>query len=245
VGGQNHQPTNRIRLIAPSAWLSRCVGDGFSHVLRANSELENAIIVGMDRLHVNALAPDLPDSALAYLGRSIEHLRASLAMLPEIEAGYDNLLDAARAENYQGNPLASDLPRFDLAASFEGGLVTPAINRAAWDELEARIADQNILGTLAWEATCFTALAEPTISLIEVIEECRLIAGRDGARAMVEAIELNELPLRQRFAPVFSRWNHLHAMFLYSALIMTELFYRTNAYGTLLSEEGPVQTATA
>jgi hypothetical protein len=124
-------------------------------------------------------------------------------------------------------------------------LITPAINRAAWDELESRIADENILKTLAWEATCFAALNEPTSALIEALEKCREMAKRDGARAMVEAVECNELPLRQRFAPVFSQWNHLHAMFLYSALMMTELFYLTNSFGTLTSENRPDQAATA
>ena len=51
---------------------------------------------------------------------------------------------------------------------------------------------------------------------------------------MADAIENNEVPLRQYYAQVFSLWNTLHAMFLYSALMMTELFYRVNAYPSLL-----------
>jgi hypothetical protein len=134
---------------------------------------------------------------------------------------------------------------FALAEKFEGGLIAPAINRAAWIELETRIADENILKTLAWEAARFAGLREPTASLIEVLERCRTLAQNEGARAMVEAIECNEVPLRQRFAPVFSLWNHLHAMFLYSALMMTELFYLTNSLGTLTSEERSSTAASA
>lgn len=245
MGGQNHQPTNQVRLIAPSALLSQRVGDGFSHVLRANSDLENAIIVGMDRLHVEDLAPKLPRSAADYLGDAIDHLEASVATLSAIDVAFANLLAAAEAENYHGNPLASQIASFGLVDSFAGGLIAPAVNREAWDELEARIADQNILKTLVWEAECFKDLREPTESLIEVLEQCRAMSLSAGARAMVEAIECNEVPLRQRFAPVFSRWNHLHAMFLYSALAMTELFYLTNSFGTLTSETRPDTVATA
>lgn len=245
MGGQNHQPTNRVRLIAPSAWLSQRVGDGFSQVLRANSELENAIIVGMDRLHVEGFVSDLPFSADEYLSKSIEHLRASIATVGEIEAGFANLLDAAKMENYLGNPLASKVADFRLAEKFAGRLVVPAINQAVWDELEARIAKDNILKTLAWEAAQFGELRAPTVLLLDVLEKCKTIAQRDGERAMVEAVECNELPLRQRFAPVFSRWNHLHAMFLYSALMMTELFYLTNSFGTLTNEEPSPGVATA
>lgn len=245
MGGQNHQPTNRVRLIAPSAWLSQRVGDGFSQVLRANSELENAIIVGMDRLHVEGFVLGLPLSAEEYLAKSIEFLRASIATVGEIETGFANLLDAAKAENYQGNPLASKVASFGLAEKFAGSVAVPAINQAVWDELETRIAKDNILKTLAWEATQFGELRAPTHSLIEVLETCKAIAQRDGARSMVEAIECNELPLRQRFAPVFSRWNHLHAMFLYSALMMTELFYLTNSFGTLTGEERAAEIISA
>ena len=245
MGGQNHQPTSEIQLIAPSAWLSQCVGDGFTQVLQANSELEKAIIVGMDRLRVEELAPELPCSAAEYLGTAINHLQTSLAAVSAIEAGYANLLAAAEAENYHGNPLASKVASFDLAEKFEGGLVASPINRAVWFELEERVACENILKTLTWEAARFAELREPTASLIEVLEQCRALAQNEGARAMVEAIERNEVPLRQRFAPVFSLWNHLHAMFLYSALMMTELFYLTNSFGTLTSDERPSFAASA
>src|ERR1044072_2703681 len=181
MGGQNHQPTNQVRLIAPSVWLSQRIGDGFSHVLRANSELENAIIAGMDHLHVEGLAPHLPLSAAEYLDVSISHLETSLATISDIEIAYANLLAAADAENYRGNPLASKVATLGLAGKFEGGLVSPSINRAAWDELESRVADQNILKTLAWEATRFGELREPTAALIEVLQKCRAIATTEGS----------------------------------------------------------------
>lgn len=238
MGGQNHQPTNRVRLIAPSAWLSQRVGEGLVHVLRSNSELENAIMSGMAHLHVETLAPPLPLAAAEYLAEAISELETSLGIISEIKTAYRNLLEAAQAENYTGNPLASQLPSFRLDQAFHGNLIIPAMNSSAWKELEARISSDNILSTLEWEATQFDALREPTSQLIQVLAEAQSLAETGGGRAMVEAIECNELPLRQRFARVFSLWNHLHALFLYSALAMTELFYRTNSLGTLLNEEG-------
>ena len=233
-GGKNHQPTSAVRLIAPSAWLSQRVGLALSEVLQSNNELENAIIVGMERLHVEKLAPSLPGSATDYLKLAIEHLERSLQVVSDIGAAYSNLLLAADAENYKGNPLASRLKEFRLDDAFSGALVLPAINPVAWENLEDRIAQQNILATLAWEATEFKRVIRPTKALIAVLERCSEMAETAGARRMVEAIECNGLMLRQEFAKVFSLWNYLHDLFLYSALAMTELFYRTNAFGSLL-----------
>lgn len=107
------------------------------------------------------------------------------------------------------------------------------VNSRVWSELEEHIQKQNILDTLAWEAEQFEQLQMPTRNLIATLQECRRIAETDGGNAMANAIENNEVPLRQFYAQVFSLWNTLHAMFLYSALMMTELFYRTNGYPSL------------
>src|ERR1700722_11959413 len=99
MGGQNHQPTNQVRLIAPSAWLSQRVGEAFCRVLQANSALENAIIVGMGHLHVEGIAPELEGSSDSYLADAGDLLRRSIETIDEIAQAYDNLLSAADAEN--------------------------------------------------------------------------------------------------------------------------------------------------
>lgn len=237
MGGQNHQPTNQVRLIAPSAWLSQRVGEGFAEVLHANSELENAIIVAMNHLHVEKVAPTLPGSVAAYMSASITKLERSLEIVKEIGIAYANLLDAADAENYKGNPLVAKLRSFRLDEALSGDLVLPSINPKAWKPLEDRISEDNILKTLSWEAQEFESVIGPTKALIGVLRGCVDIAANDSNRRMVEAIECNEVMLRQEFARVFSCWNYLHGLFLYSALAMTELFYRTNDFGSLLSDE--------
>lgn len=65
--------------------------------------------------------------------------------------------------------------------------------------------------------------------------QVRLRSG--GKKEFVEAIECNKISLRQAYARAFSLWNYLHAMFLYSALMMTELFYRTSGLPSLLEEQ--------
>lgn len=237
MGGQNHQPTNQVRLIAPSAWLSQKVGDGFAQVLRANSELENAIIAGMNHLHVEDLAVDVTQSSEAYLGEAIALLRQSLETISAIDQGFANLLSAADEEGYRGNPLASRVREFGLQQQFAGTLVVPSVHGGAWEAIESRIEETNILATLRWEAGQFRNLDEPTRHLITVLEGCLETVRTSGAKAFVERVECNEIALRQSYARVFSMWNYLHAMFLYSALQMTELFYRTNSFGTLLSDE--------
>ncbi len=233
MGGQNHQPTSSIRLIAPSAWLSQKLGEGFVAVLNSNNQLENAIIAAADKLHVEYLA-QVTQSPSAYLANTISHLEASVAKLDEIQSAYKHLLEAAGLEQYKGNPLASTIKTLGLARQFEGTLVLPSVNAEAWASVEGRVADCNILRTLEWESSEFDRLREPTAQLIADIQAARAVVEGAGNRPFLEAVEWNRIPLRQSYARVFSLWNHLHAMFLYSALMMTELFYRANGFSSLL-----------
>ncbi|NJO35960.1 MAG: hypothetical protein HC869_25675 [Rhodospirillales bacterium] len=234
MGGQNHQPTSHIRLIGPSALLSQRVGEGFSAVLESNNQLENAIMVAMDGLHVEPFVVCLSCGASEYLDETVMHLERSLTKVREIQLGYRHLLDAAAKEGYRGNPLVSSLRSVDLPRAFEGTLILPSLNRQAWEDVESRVSSMNILDTLAWEATQFSLLDGPTKELIGVIKEAQARLSSGGKREFIEAIECNRISLRQAYARVFSLWNYLHAMFLYSALMMTELFYRTNNLPSLL-----------
>lgn len=233
MGGQNHQPTRSI-FTAVSAWLSQRVGEGFAVVLEANNYLEDAIILGMDKLYVEELAPRLSGSPSDHLQKTIGALQRSQKILAQIQLGFSKLLEVARTEGYIGNPLASQLKAFDLSSKFGGVLLQPSVNPQVWHELERRISEDNILKTLEWEASEFDRLIRPTADLIAVMQEGLRLSEREGGRAFVDAVENNELPLRQYYAQVFSLWNYVHAMFLYSALMMTELFYRANAYPSLL-----------
>lgn len=233
MGGQNHQPTREITT-SPSAWLSQKVGEGFVRVLEANNRLEDAIMLGMKKAYVSDVTDHLEGPAAAYLRQSITLLEQSLKILPQIEGGFERLLNAATREGYTGNPLASQLPALNLEANFEGNLVRPYSQARLWKELEGRISRDNILDTLRWEKAQFSELTQPTENLIHVMRSCLAICERQSDKAFVDVVEHNEVPLRQYYAQVFSLWNHLHAMFLYSALMMTELFYRASGYPSLL-----------
>lgn len=233
MGGQNHKPTH-TRITAVSAWLSQRVGQGFVSVLEANNHLENAIMLGMNKLHIEDLVASLDGTPAEHLAKTIECLELTSKTLSDIQIGFKRLLDVAVLEGYKGNPLASELGSLNLQTQFEGVLVQPYVNNRVWSELESLIKKHNILETLAWEAEQFQQLETPTHYLVATLKECLRIAEIESGRAMADAIENNEVPLRQYYAQVFSLWNNLHAMFLYSALMMTELFYRANAFPSLL-----------
>jgi hypothetical protein len=232
MGGQNHQPTNRI-LTAASALLSQRVSDGFAAVLMANSHLEDAIMLGMDKRYVADLTPNLAGAAIAHIEAAIEKIENSKALLLGIDQAFERLFFAAQAEHYVGNPLASQVKAMGLTKLFEGGLIQPAVNETIWRELEQRIESSNILKTLEWERGQFKLLCAPTECLVQTLKAGAEIVVRDGARSFVDALEDNRLPLRQYYAQVFSAWNYLQCMFLYSALIMTELYYRANGFPSL------------
>ncbi len=238
MGGQNHQPTKKLVLIAPSAWLSQKVGEGFSLVLEANSALETAIILGMSHLNMGRFGQAVQGTPKTSLDSVRTKLEQSLTKLDGIAEAYDHLLNSCRIEGYVGNPHAHELDDFELKTRFGGTLIQPTVNREAWDQVYNRIKQDNILATLEWEKGEFAGIRTPTLELLRVIDECISQSDSYGALSMVEAIENNEVSLRQSYARVFSRWNHMHAVFLYSALIMTELFYATYEYPSLLEERG-------
>ncbi len=70
-----------------------------------------------------------------------------------------------------------------------------------------------------------------------MFEAMREAAERD---ALIDAVEENKIPMRQYFARLFSRWFYVFTMFLYSALMSTELAYQEKGYGTL-AEVPPVE----
>lgn len=246
MGGKNHQPTSKIQLIAPSALLSKRLGQATIAVTEANNFLEDAIIVAMNHLYVEDFAEPLDETSERYLQRAIASLERSMIVVGEIELAFDNLFKAAKIEGYNGNPLAASVSSFDLKAKFGRLLVRPSINEAAWNAIESRVREGNVLSTLAWERDQFDAVRQPTCELIGVLRGCLQIARTDGETAFVEAVECNRIGLRQRYAQVFSLWNFLDAMFLYSALIMTELFYRAHEFAPLTDwEPAKAQTEVA
>jgi hypothetical protein len=232
MGGQNHQPT-RPDITPASAWLSRQIGEGIIAVQQANNHLEDAIMIAMGRLHIEDLVPFLTGSPQDHLRMSENALRTSLAALRNIDVGFERLATVARHIGYNGNPLARSVRTFRLDEAFGGRLILPEINVSVWEELLGHIEEKNILATLDWERSQFHAAAVPTAELMAITEECGQIARVEGDDFFAAAVENNRVPFRQHYARVFSLWNHLNAMFLYSALIMTELYYRANGYSSL------------
>ena len=239
MGAQNHQPTNR-GLTAISAWLSQRVGEGLILVHEANNHLEDAIILGMDKRHVEHLVPSLSGTPSDHLRQTIAALHNSEETISHIQTGFQTLAEAAKIEGYTGNPLASQVGSFELSKRFEGVILRPFVNRRMWQQLEDRIETTNTLGTLEWEASEFQRLLQPTRDFVSVMDKCLQISERDGASAFLDAVEANRVPVRQYGARLLGLWNSLAAMFLYSALIMTELFYQTSGIPSLL-EIGPTE----
>lgn len=237
MGGKNHAPTGNMVFVGPSALLSRRVGEGYIAVIRANNHLEDAVVLSVKKRNVESETDDINGTASEHLRDAIEDLETSVQTLQAIAAAFDHLIKVAEVEGYSGNPLASQLPTLDLKTLFSSDVVTPVIHEEAWSRVEERITNDNILKTLEWEKGEFLRLAEPTQELLACLHDCLSIEQRYGGQEFVERVEHNQLPLRRLYARVFSMWNHLDALFLYSALITTELFYRSSELGSLAGME--------
>lgn len=244
MGGQNHQPT-RPDITPASAWLSQQIGAGIIAAQQANNHLEDAIMVAMGRLHIEDLVPTSSASVSEHLQRSAGALTDGLSILQRIDVGFDRLRIVARDIGYRGNPLAATVRDLRLEDAFAGKLIVPEINRFVWDELLRHIEADNILPTLDWERKQFQQLTAPTAELIAVTRQCMQIAIGEGNASFASAVENNRVPFRQHYARVFSQWNYLSAMFLYSALVMTELYYRVNSFPSLTEFNPAGDEATA
>jgi len=140
------------------------------------------------------------------------------------------MLKEIAKENYKGNPLAAQLAEYRLGDHLDGNVIQPAVLTSIWHEIEHRIIRVNLPKTFEFERNEFLKLKEPTDDLIHVFETMKEAAERD---ILIDAVEENQIPMRQYFARLFSRWYYLSTMFLYSALISTELAYQEQGYGTL------------
>jgi len=190
-------------------------------------------MLGMNKLYVEELASTLSGDVTTHLRAAKHELIKSLAQLNGIELGFEKLVAQARKIGYVGNPLVGQLKSASMEREFEGLLVLPTTKKDIWAKLESRISEHNILATLEWEQAEFGKLKGPTEELLKIFDDLIKVSEVEGGERTVEFIENNVIPLRQHYAKVFSLWNHLHAMFLYSALLMTELFYRANGYPSL------------
>jgi hypothetical protein len=232
MGAKNHQPTNTI-LTGVSAWLSQRLGMGLIEVQRANNHLEDAIILGMNKKYVEDFARDLSGSCADHLSSALEALENSKKHVLETQAGFDRILEAAEKEGYTGNPLASKVEEYQLDKLFSDAFIATTINETIWHRVLGRIKTENILATLRWEQEQFGKLPTLTDDFAQTLRMCLSCAKKDGGEAMVYAVENNQIPVRQYGFRLFSAWSDADLAFTYSALIMTELYYRANGFPSL------------
>jgi hypothetical protein len=242
VGGINHKPTKKV-FTSISAFLSMKVTEALVAVENANIALEKAILASCDKpMYVKPeILQNLTSggglTSVNFLNQGIEYLRSSLEHIDLIVNTYDIMLEEMAKKGYKGNALATSLAEYRLAARLNDKVIQPTVVTHIWHEVENRIIHDNLPKTFEFERGEFCKLREPTENLILVFEAMREAAEQDN---LIDAVEENKIPMRQYFARLFSRWFYVSTMFLYSALISTELAYKEKGYGTL-AEVPPVE----
>jgi len=214
---------------------------GLIEVQRANNHLEDAIMLGMNKKYVEDLATTLSGTCVDHLQKALTALDASKRHAKETQNGFERVLEAAESEGYIGNPLASKVDEYQLDKLFSESFVVTSINDKIWREVIRNIKHHNILHTLHWEKKQFSDLPKFTDDFAETLRQCISRANRHGDWAMVCAVEDNQIPVRQYGFRLFSTWSYADLVFTYSALVMTELYYRANDLPSL-AEFDPVHS---
>lgn len=188
---------------------------------QANICIENAILADLGT-HV--------EQSGNWMSEAFRQLSLFRDKVEEVVRVWDGLLEKVQKLGYKGNPLTPQVCALKLDRLFEGTLLQPRIMSPVWQDLVSRIASENLIPTFQWERDMFRQLHGPVERLLGVLETCRSAALKGK---LVDQVEGNRIPLRQYFGAVFSGWYYVSCVFLYSAMICTELFYRANGLGSL------------
>ncbi|KPC97799.1 hypothetical protein LR69_04000 [Geobacillus sp. BCO2] len=144
---------------------------------------------------------------------------------------YDDLLKKCVELEYKGNPLASQINKWNLKDKLEKNLFLPP-SQEMWELVSGIIEQDNLVKYFKWERDLFKNTINPLQDLIKVLETCKEVAKVDP-ELFVKCVEFNQIPLRQYFFRVFNMWCKIDIAIEFSTSISTELFYQLEGHGSL------------
>lgn len=224
MGGINHQPC-RTYLYASTA-MSRAFSRGRMCFEQANIALEDLILAELSG-NTGSVEPIL--EALSEAGMHVDEM---VVRIRELRLKMDE-------ENYVDLPSLSTI---DLAA-LGRALVDDGVldNDMGWSVIQELTKEGGFAAVLDHFEDSALALSEELGELCSAVNASRPAAASGDISSILE--ENRNGNFRSRFAAAYSTWNAFMERFLASSMLSTELWYRFNRYGSLVS--GPANIITA
>jgi len=215
MGGKNHQPHRSYLL--NSTGMSRAMNLAFAHVELADGALEDVISTELNGIKGNSKPiisqlkmslSHLKDTAESLSGLCQQMLHESFHVLPSLEK--TNLANLGRfAEDKGIHPSSSD-----------------------WAIAAETMHKQGFWGMISIFEKKIEEIDIMTQALIGKVSKCSQPTDSSG---MLE--ENSNLDFKWEFAKLNTAWTSFQQVFLASSLISTELWCRSNGFGSLLQDQ--------
>lgn len=228
MGGQNHQPYNRIdtSYLVFSTMMSRAVSCGRSRLERANMALEDVLIM------------ELRDGKIGRLDGVIKHLNASDSAIGSALEAITNLREEMNRHNFEDLPTAKTVDFESLGEDlFMAGMIQPE----AWNVLEAQHSENGFYGILDYFSETLDKLHVATNVLRSAILDAEPAAMKGILNLTLE--ENSATNFKVEFAQLYTAWERFQAVFLASSMYSTELWYQHCGVGSLLNKLRKTQAA--
>ncbi|MCK4520734.1 hypothetical protein KAT95_02590 [Candidatus Parcubacteria bacterium] len=200
--------------------LSKVTSDILVELEMANSLLEDALLT---EIHGNGDS----QQEKYYMEGAIEHLIATDNRLGKAIDCIDHLLAKMERLNFQ------DTAELDQMIELENAFLAQRIipeRCSAWKGAITTIEEGGFRKIFYQFHSSLEEIKEDLGVLIEVFYECQKYA-TEGS--LLQAIESNEIPLRQNFVRVYVAYLNFSATFACSSIISTELYLKTQGYPSL------------
>ncbi|MBU1398337.1 MAG: hypothetical protein KJ844_11315 [Candidatus Edwardsbacteria bacterium] len=223
MGGINHQPTKKM--FEFSTMLSQYFTGSIAKLMLANCHLEDALLAELScspsarvAFFMDRAKLEISDSA-RLLENSINALDQLANQMKEIEYA-----DTSRSTVSDYERLGSELVQNSLIP----------FNPQSWEIVSKVRHEESFFGI----CELFRERFRDIIATIHEVEVMFDLAKEYAERGnLVAAIDENGLPFRPSFFKLLTKLTETLVMFAHSSAMSTEMYYREEGYGSLLSEQ--------
>lgn len=222
MGGINHQPTKN--LFPFSTMLSQYFSGVIAELMHANYELEHALLAELD---------GAPPVRVAFLVRQARmNFKASIQFVAEAMTSLDLLAKCMAELDYADTSRSTITDLAELERSMIQNRLIPADSQS-WNTISQVRREQAFCGVCRLFHDRFQDMLGEMKELEIAFDEIQEFAeiGR-----LTPAVDENQTSFRQNFFRTLTNLVETFVMFIHSAAMSTEMYYREEGFGSLLSD---------